>query len=201
VPPFMGNELLRGERVCLARPTHDETMIIASWSHDLEYSRLLRRGLAYPDEVTDYEGWFSSMWRDQSGYPFAIRRNDDNSIVGFLIAKDIFWQARHCSVVIGIGDPAARGHGYGSDALRVLLKYAFLEMNLNRVGLEVMSYNEAGIRAYTKVGFQPEGRLRAFVYRDGVYYDIIPMSILRSEWEALYHQPAVSYPTADGARE
>ena len=184
-PPFLGNDLLRGEWVALARPTSADYPVIASWSSDIEYMRMLRRGLVYPGSAEGFGNWLEGMMQNESGFPFAIRGREDGGLLGFVLIHDIFWQARHGSVVIGI-DPAQRGHGYGTDALRVLLKYAFLEMNFNRVGLEVMSYNAAGIRAYTKVGFVQEGRLRAFVYRDGVYYDILTMSILRPEWEALY---------------
>jgi len=111
-----------------------------------------------------------------------------------LVIKDIFWASRHCSFFIGIGKAADRGQGFGTDAIRAMLKYAFLEMNLHAVRLEVMSYNPGGMRAYEKVGFKLDGTLRACVYRDGVYYDIYAMSILRREWEALYGYPPVSYP-------
>lgn len=199
MPPFLGNDLLRGELVTLARPTKDEIAKIASWSQDIEYYRLLRRGLVYPGDTSeDYESWFESMNKEQNGFPFAVRRRDDSSHVGWLALREIFWQARHCTLVIGI-DPALRGRGYGSDALRVALQYAFLELNLNRVGLDVMSYNEAGIRAYTRVGFTHEGTTRAVVFRDGVYYDIHLMGILRSEWEARYNQPPISYQTGGAA--
>jgi RimJ/RimL family protein N-acetyltransferase len=125
--------------------------------------------------------------------PFAVRTLVEDRLVGLLVIKDIMWQARHCSFFIGIGDPTERGRGYGSDAVRVLLRYAFLEMNLNRVGLEVMAYNAEAIHAYEAAGFQQDGRLRAFVYRDGVYYDVLTMSILRAEWEHLYDYPPVKY--------
>lgn len=200
MPQFLGNELLRGDLVYLARPQKDELSVIAGWSNDMEYSRTLRRGLVYPNSGEDYDEWWSDLFKHESGYPFAIHRGDDSTLIGFLVLTDIFWQARRCSVIIGI-DPAERGHGFGTDALRVALKYAFLEMNLIRVGLEVMMYNEAGLRAYTKVGFVPEGRLRAMVYRDGVYYDVQPMSILRPEWEARYNQPPNQYPTGGAALE
>lgn len=201
MPPFLGNELLRGDLVTLARPTPDEIASIAGWSHDVEYYRLMRRGLIYPGETTDdYAGWFDEMIKAETGFPFAVRRSDDSALVGFLALREIFWQARHCSLVIGL-DPTLRGRGYGTDAVRVSLKYAFLEMNLNRVGLDVMAYNDGAIRAYTKAGFTPEGRRRAVVYRDGVYYDILLMGILRSEWEARYEQPPISYPAGDAAPE
>lgn len=191
--PFLGNELLRGDLVCLARPIKEDGVAIARWSNDVEYSRLLRRGLIYPDAIEGFEEWLSSMIKEQSAYPFSIRRIEDQVLVGFLMLHEIAWQARHCTFFIGL-DPALRGQGYGSDALKVMLKYAFMEMNLNRVGLDVMSYNEAAIHTYSKVGFQHEGRVRAVVFRDGVYYDMLHMGILRSEWEAIYHQPAISYP-------
>lgn len=68
----------------------------------------------------------------------------------------------------------------------LILRYAFHELNLNRVGLDVIEYNERGIRAYQKAGFQLEGRVRQAVHRDGKIYDRINMGILRSEWEALF---------------
>ena len=200
MPPFLGNDLLRGEQVYLARPTKDDIAIIAGWSQDVEYYRLLRRGLVYPGETAaDYESWFDGMVKEESGFPFAIRRSDDGSIVGWLALREIFWQPRLCTLVIGI-DPALRGRGCGTDALRVALRYAFLELNLNRVGLDVTSYNEGGIRAYTKVGFTHEGTLRAAVYRDGVYYDSLMMSMLRSEWEARYNLPPLNDRAAGAAR-
>jgi RimJ/RimL family protein N-acetyltransferase len=100
----------------------------------------------------------------------------------------VFRQARHCMFWIGIGEAQFRGSGYGSDAIRVLLRFAFLEMNLNRVGLEVMSYNIRAITTYERLGFVHEGRQREMVIRDGVYYDILLMGILRREWEALHCQ-------------
>lgn len=197
MPPFLGSELLVGKKVRLTRPVQEDIPVIAGWSLDLEYQRLLRRGMVYPGSVEDHIGWFEEMAKGETMFPFSVRTLVEDRLVGMLVIKDIMWQARHCSFFIGIGDPTERGRGYGSDAVRVLQRYAFLEMNLNRVGLEVMAYNEDAIRAYQAAGFHSEGHLRAFVYRDGVYYDVLLMSILRSEWEALYDYPPVSYPRSE----
>ena len=197
---MLGNELLQGEKVYLARPMPEDFPLIAGWSHDTAYYRLLRRGLSYPEPAESYSGWFESMVNEASGFPFAIRRLADKGLVGWLVLREIVWQARHCTFAIGV-DPAERGQGYGTDATRVALRYAFLELNFNRVGLDVVEHNEAGIRAYRKAGFVDEGRLRALVYRDGVYYDMLNMSMLRSDWERLYNQPPIRYPAGDAARE
>jgi RimJ/RimL family protein N-acetyltransferase len=193
MPPFLGSELLTGKKVRLTRPLADDIPTIAGWSLDLAYQRLLRRGMVYPGSVEDHIHWFEEMAKGEEQMPFAVRTLVEDRLVGLLVIKDIMWQARHCSFFIGIGDPTERGRGYGSDAVRVLLRYAFLEMNLNRVGLEVMAYNAEAIHAYEAAGFQQDGRLRAFVYRDGVYYDVLTMSILRAEWEHLYDYPPVKY--------
>lgn len=198
---FLGNELLQGETVYLARPEKDEAALMARWSHDIQYQRNLRRGLVYPGAAEDYESWFAHMLDKEEGFPFSVRRRDDDRLVGFAVIKDIFWQARHCVLVIGI-DPAQQGRGYGTDAMRALLKYCFLEMNLNRVGLDVLGYNDTALRVYQKVGFKLEGTIRAYAFRDGVYYDMHTMGILRSEWEALYGQSAVSYaPTSQATSQ
>jgi hypothetical protein len=181
--PFMGNELLEGSKVKLVRPTRDDVPVLAEWSQDMEYSRLLRRGMVYPGSVEDTMGWFESWGKDEHFFPFMIRKLDDDRLIGMLAIKDVMWQARHCSFFIGIGKREDRGKGYGADALRVMLKYCFMEMNLLRVGLETMSYNPDAITAYERVGFVHEGRLRNFLYRDGVFYDMVLMGILREEWE------------------
>lgn len=197
MPPFLGSDLLVGKKVRLARPGDADIVAIAGWSLDLGYQRLLRRGMVYPGSVEDHRAWFEEMSKGEQYFPFVIRTLVEDRLVGLLVVKDIMWQARHCGFFIGIGEESERGRGYGSDAVRVLLQYAFLEMNMQRVGLEVMAYNQDAIRAYQAAGFQPEGRLRAFVYRDGIYYDVLLMSILRGEWETQTGRPPVSYASAD----
>lgn len=68
--------------------------------------------------------------------------------------------------------------------MRLILCYAFNELNLNRVGLDVIEYNDQAIRTYQKAGFQLEGRVRSAVLRDGISYDRIMMGILYSEWNS-----------------
>jgi RimJ/RimL family protein N-acetyltransferase len=185
---FMGNELLQGKKVRLAYMTPEAAHEIGTWNADIGYQRSLRRGLVYPTPPDGIAKWLverSSDFGDHDEIPFAIRRLEDDQLIGLLVTKDIMWSARHCAFWMGIGSAEHRGKGYGSDALRVFVRYAFMEMNLNCVRLEVMAYNPEGILAYQAAGFKKDGVLRQFVYRDGVYWDVIPMSILRSEWDAL----------------
>jgi RimJ/RimL family protein N-acetyltransferase len=72
--------------------------------------------------------------------------------------------------------------GYGTDAVRVMCRFGFREMNLQRVGLFVHENNPRGRRSYEKVGFVEEGRLRRFHFMDGRYHDTTVMGLLSEEF-------------------
>jgi RimJ/RimL family protein N-acetyltransferase len=76
------------------------------------------------------------------------------------------------------------GRGYGSDAMRVIVDYAFRELGLHHLQLSVAPFNQAGIRAYEKAGFVEEGRHRESVLHDGHWHDDVLMSLLDHEWAA-----------------
>jgi RimJ/RimL family protein N-acetyltransferase len=86
-------------------------------------------------------------------------------------------------VGIGIGEREYWGKGYSTDMMRVILRYAFTELNLNRVTLNVFEYNPRAVRSYEKAGFVVEGRERKAIHRDGKYWDVLFMGVLREEWE------------------
>ena len=84
---------------------------------------------------------------------------------------------------IVIGDKAYWGRGYGSDAVNVLLDYAFRLRNLRKVYLNVNGNNPRAMRAYAKCGFVEEGRWRKHVWSNGEYVDLVCMGILREEYQ------------------
>jgi RimJ/RimL family protein N-acetyltransferase len=90
--------------------------------------------------------------------------------------------ARHCELGITIGERDYWGRGYGRDAVRVLLDYAFRIRNFRRVWLETHASNERAIRAYRACGFVEEGRMREHIWLAGRYVDNVIMGVLREEW-------------------
>jgi RimJ/RimL family protein N-acetyltransferase len=86
---------------------------------------------------------------------------------------------------IQIGEREYWGKGYGTDALRVLLRYAFDELNLARVSLSVLEGNVRAMRSYEKCGFKYEGRERQAWAYEGRRWDEVYMGLLREEWEAM----------------
>jgi RimJ/RimL family protein N-acetyltransferase len=86
---------------------------------------------------------------------------------------------------ITIGEKEAWGHGFGTEATRLMIDHAFGELGLHRVALTVFSFNERAIRSYRSVGFVVEGRAREAIWREGRWWDEIAMSILGSDWTAM----------------
>ena len=92
------------------------------------------------------------------------------------------WTPRDAFVGIGIGNRNDWSKGYGSDAMKIILRFAFTELNLRRVTLNVFEYNPRAIRSYEKTGFRHEGRMRNALLRNGKRWDMFYMGILREEW-------------------
>ncbi|HYG60211.1 MAG TPA: GNAT family protein [Symbiobacteriaceae bacterium] len=107
---------------------------------------------------------------------------------GTLIGSVRLWRVsernRSAMLTIFIGEKRAWGSGYGTDAMRLILRQAFGPMKLHRVELNVFDFNERAIRCYERVGFTREGIRREALCRDGRYHDILVMGILREEFLA-----------------
>ncbi|MEP7358497.1 MAG: GNAT family protein [Anaerolineales bacterium] len=178
---------LRGQKVRLAAvnaETDSETM--AAWSRDPE---LLRNLDTHPARHWTARTMKETTLRLQgegeqvSEIAFGIRRLEDGRLIGMTSLEVNSWPNRDAWVAIAIGERENWSKGYGSDALRLLLRYAFAEMNLDSVSLVVFGYNERAQRSYLKVGFKEEGRQRERLQRGGERHDMVFMSVLRADWQ------------------
>ncbi len=171
--------LFTGERLRLAAPRPEDAEILAVWSQDADYMRMLDDDPIAPQSPADVN--MGSALEANSAY-FHIRTLDTDQLIGFVALFNIKWRNQTAEMAIGIGDAAQRGKGYGREALNLLLGFAFHELGLYRVGLTVMDYNTEAIRAYERVGFVREGVERGAVWRAGARHDLVCYGILRDEW-------------------
>ncbi|KAH6870112.1 acyl-CoA N-acyltransferase [Alternaria rosae] len=80
--------------------------------------------------------------------------------------------------------PPYQGRGYGSEAIRWALDYAFRRAGLHRVKVRGFSWNEGALRLYEKLGFVFEGRERESVWHEGKWWDVVTLGMLEGEWRA-----------------
>ena len=133
-----------------------------------------------PVHWADHAQWFDAIRTRDDVVIFAIRTCDDNRLIGSCQLHSIDHRSRSAELQIRIGEPDARGQGHGSEALGLLLRHGFDDLNLHRIWLHVFATNERAINAYGSAGFEEEGRLRGAAYVDGDYVDVVVMARLRT---------------------
>ena len=177
--------LLRGEQVRLTAPTAADLPAITRWWADADFLRLYNTAPAAPRNEDQLSRRFDLSQTSNETFLFAIRPLDEDTLLGLLEFDGVDWSNRTTFVSIGIGQAEHRGQGYGADAMRVGLRFAFHELNLHRVCLTVFSYNAPAIALYERLGFAREGVYREHIERDGQRHDMILYGLLRREWEEL----------------
>ena len=178
-------DLFRGE---LVRLTSEEPEFLAKhearWQRDSEFHRLADGDPAELNSEKKIKEWIEkNAERDfnPARYPFSIRALDDDKLIGFI---GLWLELVHSEawIGIGIGERDYWGKGYGTDALRLALQYAFMELGMQRVSLGLHEYNARALKSYEKAGFRLEGRTRQDMLREGKRSDSLWMGILREEW-------------------
>ncbi len=178
-------ELLRGSLIHLTAVDPEEvSKHFADWNRDSEYKRLLDTDPPRLRSPKAIKTWMDKAMEEDSNktFWFTIRAAEDNRLLGDIELSVIEWNARDAFVGIGIGPRAFWGKGYGTEAMQLILQYAFIELNLRRVTLTVFEYNTRAVRSYEKAGFRYEGRQRARILREGKRWDILFMGILHEDW-------------------
>jgi RimJ/RimL family protein N-acetyltransferase len=185
-------DLLKGKLVQLAAVDPEEvSKHFSDWDRDSEYKRLLDTSAPRLHSVKATKTWLEKEIGEQANtiHWFTIRSVADNQLLGDIVLDVTQWNVRDSFVGIGIGPRDFWGRGYGTEAMQLILQYAFTELNLNRVTLTVFEYNQRGIRSYEKAGFRHEGRQRERLLREGKRWDMLYMGILREDWMKQYDHP------------
>lgn len=177
--------MFRGENVQLAAVRREYLAQYVEWLNDWEVSQYLMPGTVVPFSLEDENEWFEHQRKEGGSFVFAILALPDLKLIGNCGLHRVDMKNRSGVFGIFIGDKTYWNKGYGTDATRSLLRFAFEELGLNRVELEVYDFNLRAMRAYEKAGFRRDGVHRQGLYRNGRFHDEIIMCILREEWNAL----------------
>lgn len=173
-------ETLVGERVYLRPFARDDLSYILKWSRDAEIRKLT--GEVSPMSRAEAEGFYRKLRTDKDRIWFAIVMKEGDRVIGESGLLRMFKPWRCTDMTIIIGEKDAWGEGYGTEAGRLVLDYAFKELGLHRVSIGVVGLNERALRFWEGLGFKKEGIQRDGYYCDGRYSDFIMMSILEDEY-------------------
>lgn len=174
-----------GKAVRLTGLKKEDAKAFSNWHNDVGFLRLVDADMARPRTEEEVQKWFEEWQKDTRTIAFAVRRTDSDELLGFISLESILWSHGVAWLGVGIGDRTQWDKGYGREAMSLLLKYGFDELNLHRIQLTVFQYNERGIALYEKLGFRREGVYREFMQREGRRYDMYLYGLLRAEWAVL----------------
>jgi RimJ/RimL family protein N-acetyltransferase len=181
-------QLFEGQDIRLGPIDHETHPEIESkWTHDAGFMRLMdfypARPLSPAMVKKQYESIEKKMDEDKNLFYFTIRAREEDRLIGKAMIEWISWNNSNGWLWLGIGEADCRGKGCGSQALTMLLRYAFAELNLFRVSAALAEYNEPALGLFRKFGFVEETRRREALHRDNRRWDLVCYGLLRSEWE------------------
>jgi RimJ/RimL family protein N-acetyltransferase len=170
--------MIAGEQIILRALERDDLERCYRWMNDPAIVWTLKTRYPIP-----FQG--EAQWLERAVTPshterhFAIERKSDRAHIGNASLHEIDWVSRSAAFGLFLGEPASWNRGFGSDAIRTLVTFAFREMNLRKLRVNVFDYNERAKHVLLGQGFVQEGKLAQEFFRDGTYHDIVILSVFR----------------------
>ncbi|HET6209702.1 MAG TPA: GNAT family protein [Jatrophihabitans sp.] len=174
--------MIQGERVLLRALQPEDYPRLTVFKNDVEFELLGGGDPPRPRTLATVTEFFDELVKDKSSVNFAIEV--DGVFIGDCGLFHFDQRAGTAELGIGIGDRDYQGNGYGREAVTLLVDYGFRLLNLRKIWLETLAYNERAIRSYQAVGFVEEGRQRAHVWSDGRYADLVLMALFATDFVA-----------------
>ncbi len=186
--------MIEGTLIDLRAVEEDDAIVFHRWFNDPQVTRLIGSNAFPALSLAQERAFLQGLRDDQSRRAFSILLKD-GTLIGTCMLRNFNWTARSCEVGITIGEQQHWGRRYGGETLQLMQRLVFDELNLHKLWLTCAAYNERGLRAYRRIGFREDGRLRDDRFLDGRYHDTVVMSILEDEWRSLNMQSAEAEPT------
>lgn len=180
--------LFTGPNICLtAIDPEKDAAVEAGWTYDLDYVQWVTEKPARPLGALALKKHHEEQQKkaEDNGNQiyWAVRRSEDNELVGFVRIPVIFWSHANAIVYLSFGTAETLTQ-YGREALELALTYGFTELNLYRMETALPSYRTDAAGIFEQAGFVLEVRRRNAFYRAGQYWDALHYGILRREWQA-----------------
>lgn len=138
-------------------------------------------GTIWPPSRVQHMEWYRNLAADRTRVALAIEV--DGKHVGVIGLSGIDMVYRCAELWIYVGDREQRGRGVAREAVRALCRFGFETLGLNRVFVQVFSFNEPALKFFLACGMKPEGVLREAVFKRGRFHDKHVFSMLAREFD------------------
>ena len=179
----MQNPFMVGEKIYLRPLEMEDIDSFILWLNDEEVRQYL--SMTTPLNRIREKEFIENLYKDDRNIVLGIVLKENDKLIGNVGISKIFIAHRRANLGIFIGDKSCWSKGYGTEAINLMLGYAFDQLNLHRIYLTVFSFNARAIHTYEKIGFKREGVSREHIFHNGSYHDMHYMGILEDEWRKL----------------
>lgn len=174
--------MFTGNLVRLREYRREDLAMAKDYVNDSEVRQYTEPNVPYLYTMANEEKWYEALSARSDIYSFAIEDIKTGDYIGGCGVNEVDWKNSKVVVGIFIGNKAYRDRGYGTDAMKTLVRFIFEQMNVNKIKLEVYSFNARAIKCYEKAGFKKEAVLKEELFRNGQYHDVIEMSIFKKDY-------------------
>ena len=172
---------MESRNLIIRESVFEDCRYFAEWEADPEVTRYFN--------ISDHQGYGEVVRKfilddeDSMVMQFTIVTKADNTPVGRILVTDINREEDSLDLTrIYIADKANRGRGYGTEALSAFLEYAFINLHMERVTVDFIRDNDTADRLFRKQRFEKKGTARSGCKKNGRYYDLQLMALLRAEF-------------------
>ncbi|NRF70258.1 UDP-4-amino-4,6-dideoxy-N-acetyl-beta-L-altrosamine N-acetyltransferase [Aquincola sp. S2] len=138
--------------------------------------------------IEQQRAWYERMATSERDRVWIIESIDEAGAaqsIGLLSLSEIDWTNRRCAWAYYLGETSARGIGLAKSLELTIYAYVFDTLGLNKLWCEVFSFNDRVVALHEKFGSKVEGVARQHIFKNGEWFDVVRMGILKSEWDSL----------------
>ncbi|MCD6580005.1 GNAT family N-acetyltransferase [bacterium] len=170
---------LNGKNIYLRPPELNDASIFGKWFNDPEIRKYISN--RFPYSLFIEEELIKNINSEKNVFLVICEKKSKKAIGNMSI--NINWVNRRAMLGIIIGEIEFQNKGYGKEAMVLMLDYAFSELNLHKIVLEVYDFNKKALSLYKKLGFKREGHFKKHSFKEGKYMDLTYMGLLEKEWQ------------------
>jgi RimJ/RimL family protein N-acetyltransferase len=173
---------IRGKILTLRAIEENDLELLHKWANDPVTQDGIGE-LHFPSSMDFHKSWFQNLKNDRLNQRFVVEV-PEIGIIGISSIMNIDWRNSHAWHGLVLGEGNHRGKGYGIDAIMATMRYAFEELNLERLDGSMLEYNQLSISTYCgkRLGWKEEGRRRNYYFRKGRYWDQILVGVTKQDY-------------------
>jgi RimJ/RimL family protein N-acetyltransferase len=169
----------RGEKISLRAFDRKDIELAASWNNNEEItSYMLSR---FPVSIYEQEKWYEKTMNDKTKKKLIIVNNTSKSSIGMVSLFNI--DLKNLSAEVGVYlTPSAQGKGYAKEAIQLISRFAFNEMNMHKLYASVIEFNKASVKTFESAGFSFEYTKKEAVYTNGRFFDVVYLCLFKRDF-------------------